>query len=47
MRLAHIDPQLTWFAGPLAAGPSRAGLQVTFHEWGTGPADTQIHGVDG
>jgi len=43
VRLAPIDPNLTWSAGPLAASPSRAALQVTFHAWETSDADTSLH----
>ena len=43
VRLAPINPNLTWSAGPLAASPSRAALQVTFHAWETSDADTSLH----
>ena len=43
VRLAPIDPALMWRAGPLAASPTRAGLQVTFHSWESAAADTDIH----
>jgi regulation of enolase protein 1 (concanavalin A-like superfamily) len=43
VRLAPIDPALSWSAGPLAASPTRAGLQVTFHAWEISAADTDIH----
>ncbi len=43
VRLAPIDPALMWRAGPLAASPTRAGLQVTFHSWEGAAADTDIH----
>lgn len=43
VRLAPIDPDLTWFAGPLAASPTRAGLVVTFHSWASAAADTSLH----
>lgn len=43
VRLAPIDPRLTWFAGPLAASPSRAGHVVTFHRWEMIEPDTSIH----
>ena len=43
VRLAPMDPQLTWRAGPLAASPSRANLAVAFHSWETLPPDTTIH----
>ena len=43
VRLAPIDPTLDWYAGPLAASPSRAGLQVAFHAWEEHPKDGNIH----
>jgi regulation of enolase protein 1 (concanavalin A-like superfamily) len=43
VRLAPINPDLTWRAGPLAASPTRAGLEVTFHSWVRVPADDAIH----
>lgn len=43
VRLAPIDPNLSWFAGPLAASPTRAGLVVTFHSWSSEAADTSLH----
>jgi regulation of enolase protein 1 (concanavalin A-like superfamily) len=43
VRLAPIDSDLTWFAGPLAASPTRAGLEVTFHSWESAAADTSLH----
>jgi len=43
VRLAPIDPTLTWSAGPHAASPTRSGLRVTFHTWESAPADLSIH----
>ena len=43
VRLAPINPTLTWSAGPLAASPSRSGLVVTFHAWETSESDTSLH----
>jgi regulation of enolase protein 1 (concanavalin A-like superfamily) len=43
VRLAPIDPTLTWSAGPLAASPTRSGLRVTFHAWEASDADTALH----
>ena len=43
VRLAPIDPNLNWSAGPLAASPSREGLEVTFHSWMSASADADIH----
>ena len=43
VRLAPLDPTLTWKAGPYAASPSRAGLEVTFRNWVQGEADASLH----
>ena len=43
VRLAPINPTLAWSAGPLAASPSRAGLEVTFHLWETATPDAHLH----
>lgn len=43
VRLAPIDPTLTWRAGPLAASPSREALQVTFRNWQIVAPDSDIH----
>ena len=43
VRLAPIDPTLTWLAGPLAASPTREHLEVTFHEWQWSDPDAAIH----
>lgn len=43
VRLAPIDPQLPWRAGPLAASPSKSTLAVTFHCWEASEADPRIH----
>jgi regulation of enolase protein 1 (concanavalin A-like superfamily) len=43
VRLAPIDPNLDWSAGPLAASPTREGLQVTFHAWKNDASDRDIH----
>ena len=43
VRLAPIDPALHWYAGPLAASPTRAGLQVIFHSWEHLNPDSTIH----
>ena len=43
VRLAPIDPTLTWSAGPLAASPNRTGLVVTFHAWEGTDSDAAIH----
>lgn len=46
VRLAPIDPALQWRAGPLAASPTRDGLQVTFHAWDAVAPDGNIHQGD-
>lgn len=43
VRLAPIDPALPWQAGPFAASPSRAGLEVSFREPLWGPAESTLH----
>lgn len=43
VRLAPIDPTLTWRAGPLAASPTREGLEVTFRNWQIMEPDSGIH----
>ncbi|GAB94882.1 hypothetical protein BJY21_002107 [Kineosphaera limosa] len=43
LRLAPIDPQLPWRAGPFCASPTRAGLRVEFAAWRLGPADDSLH----
>jgi uncharacterized protein len=43
VRLAPLNPDLTWSAGPYAASPSRANLEVTFRSWKHGKADTSLH----
>lgn len=43
VRLAPLDPALTWKVGLHLASPSRAGLTVEFVELKTGPADENLH----
>ena len=43
VRLAPIDPVLTWQAGPFCAAPTRAGLTVRFTRFALGPADSALH----
>lgn len=43
VRLAPINPNLNWSAGPLAASPTREGLEVTFHSWMSASQDVDIH----
>jgi uncharacterized protein len=43
IRLAWIDPELRYGAGPYLAAPTRDGLTVRFINWSTGPAEDEIH----
>jgi len=43
VRLAPLDPEREWKAGIFCAGPLRAGLEVTFTQVRTGPADQALH----
>jgi regulation of enolase protein 1 (concanavalin A-like superfamily) len=43
VRVAPLDPTLTWSAGPMFCAPTRAGLVVTFTRWAEGPADSELH----
>jgi regulation of enolase protein 1 (concanavalin A-like superfamily) len=43
VRLAPIDPSLPWRAGPFCCSPTRAGLEVRFTAFATGPADAALH----
>ena len=43
VRLAPIDPGLTWSAGPYCCAPERSGLVVTVTAVRTGAADTALH----
>jgi regulation of enolase protein 1 (concanavalin A-like superfamily) len=46
VRLAPLGPlheQVPVLAGPMCCAPERAGLQVRFTGWWTGPADTSLH----
>jgi len=43
VRVAPLDPTLTWSAGPMFCAPTRAGLVVTFTRWADGPADSELH----
>lgn len=43
VRVAPLDPQRTWKAGPLLCAPSRAGLVTTITSWRQGPADSDLH----
>ena len=43
IRLAWVDPDLSYEAGPYLAAPTRDGLSVRFTRWITGPADAVVH----
>ena len=43
LRLVPLDPAADASAGPFTCAPSRAGLQVRFTGWRTGPADADLH----
>ena len=43
VRVAPIDSQATWHAGPYAASPSREALEVQFLGWRVSAADTSLH----
>jgi regulation of enolase protein 1 (concanavalin A-like superfamily) len=43
VRLAPIDPDLTWRAGPSCCSPTHDGLEVRFTGWAIGPADAALH----
>lgn len=43
VRLAPWSPDLAAAAGPYCCAPMRAGLQVRFRSWSTGPADERLH----
>ena len=43
VRLAPLDPDATAQAGPACCAPTRAGLEVRFTRFVTGPADESLH----
>ncbi|WP_151769997.1 DUF1349 domain-containing protein [Streptomyces abyssomicinicus] len=43
VRLAPLEPGATATAGPFCCSPERAGLQVRFTRFTTGPADAALH----
>jgi regulation of enolase protein 1 (concanavalin A-like superfamily) len=43
IRLAPIDPSLSWSAGPHCASPVSQSLDVTFTRWARGDADLALH----
>ena len=43
VRVAPLDPTLSWSAGPMFCAPTRAGLVVSFTKWSQGEADSELH----
>jgi uncharacterized protein len=43
VRLAPIDPALTWRAGPFCCSPTHGGLEVRFTGFALGAADAALH----
>jgi regulation of enolase protein 1 (concanavalin A-like superfamily) len=43
IRLAPIDPSLSWRGGPHCASPVSTSLDVTFTHWAHGKADLTLH----
>ena len=43
VRVAPLDPSLSWSAGPMFCAPTRAGLIVSFTKWAQGEADSELH----
>lgn len=43
VRLAPLNPERHWRAGPLICAPSRAGLRVRMMSWREGQADKALH----
>lgn len=43
VRVAPLDPSLSWSAGPMFCAPTRAGLVVSFTKWAQGEADSELH----
>ena len=43
VRVAPLDPALSWSAGPMTCAPSRAGLVTTFTSWSIGEPDQELH----
>jgi len=44
VRLAPIDPELSWRAGPFCCSPTHGALEVRFTGFATGTADAALHG---
>lgn len=43
VRVAPLDPNRNWKAGPFLCAPSRAGLVTTITSWSEGAADPDLH----
>ena len=43
VRLAPLDPRLSWRVGPFCCAPTRADLTVRFTRFAVGPADERLH----
>ena len=43
VRVAPLNPSLSWSAGPMFCAPTRAGLIVSFTKWAQGEADSELH----
>ena len=43
VRVTPLDPEAVAEAGPFLCAPTRAGLEVRFTAWRTGPADASLH----
>ena len=43
VRVAPLDPSLSWSAGPMFCAPTRAGLIVSFTKWAQGEVDSELH----
>ncbi len=43
VRLAPLDQERAWRAGPFVCAPTRSGLQVRFTRFVLGPADASLH----
>ena len=43
VRVSPLDPDAAVTAGPMCCAPTRAGFEVLFTAWRTGPADAGLH----
>ena len=43
VRVAPLDPQRSWKAGPMFCAPTRAGFVATITSWREGKADEKLH----